>query len=67
MQQMHDFEQWMRRAGSPRQRHEYLEQRAHRAYPLDQSITHNLGSTARSASAVRLQKCDQLLTQGVAR
>jgi hypothetical protein len=40
MQEMHDFEQWMRRAGFPRQRHQCLEQRAHRAYPLDQSITH---------------------------
>ena len=35
MQQMHDFEQWMRRAGFPRQRHQSLEQRAHRAYRLD--------------------------------
>jgi hypothetical protein len=64
---MRDFEQWVRRAGFPRQCHQRLEQRAHRADALDQSITHDLGSTAWSASAVRLQECDQLLTQCVAR
>jgi hypothetical protein len=67
MQEMHDVEQWMRRAGLPRQRHQRLEQRAHRAYPLDQSITHDLGTTTRPASAVRLQECKQLLAQCVAR
>ena len=39
MQQMPDFEQWMRRAGFPRQRHQCFEQRAHRAGALDQSLT----------------------------
>jgi hypothetical protein len=41
--------------------------RAHWADALNQSITHDLGTTAWTASAVRLQKCDQLLTQRVAR
>ena len=67
MQQMHDFEERMRRAGFPRQRHQCFEQRAHRTYPLNQSITHDLGTTAWSASAVRLQECDQLFAQRVAR
>jgi hypothetical protein len=44
MQEMHDVEQWMRRAGFPRQRHQCFEQRAHRAAALDQSITHDLGT-----------------------
>jgi hypothetical protein len=55
MQEMHDFEQWMRRAGFARQRHQCLEQRAHRAYPFDQSITHDRGTTTRPESAMRLQ------------
>ena len=54
MQQMHDFEQWMRRVGFPRQRHQCFEQRAHWPDALDQSITHDLGTTAGSASTVRL-------------
>ena len=44
-----------------------FEERPHQTYPLNQSITHDLGATAWSASAVRLQECDQLLAQRVAR